>query len=151
MSDRYQTTLSEAGQLRRRQMLSELQLEMRKLHQRRRRRNHVAIAIGISAIIPAALILQKSGYVELPNPAVRSLTKLVPRDSVTPSSNDPVEQVIQRFGPEAVVRSKDYSTFKFEVVSDQEMLELLEAAGQPSALARIDGKLTVVSTRKPTS
>jgi hypothetical protein len=153
MTEANQAELSEAGQLRRRQILHETKAELNALHRRRRRRKRWSVAVAASGVILGGVWLSTLALSRVPRVVDRAKFEraLPARSGRNGTDTLPSPRAVISRVRDVVVHSRDFADLKVEIISDQELLELLEATGQPSALARIDGVLTVVSTLKPTS
>lgn len=135
------TGLSEAGEARRRAMLSELQEQLSSLRSARLRRQQIGLAVGglaLAGIIamvwwqgnrPGDLGPGPSPVAELPAPAPEVPASLA--SSAQPRSSF----VVSRAQPEFL---------EVELIDDVELLDLLHEVGQPSGLARINGQAVVI-------
>ena len=144
--------LSTAGELRRQQMLGELQREV-DLHQtsvrRRKLTNRLAAGVISAAAIGVFAWSTMTGRIDLENKSGN--------DTVIAVKNDPVDsQPKFRFASvesnradvnERYLVANFQPRIEFESISDQELLSLLEATGNPAVLGEIDGQLTVIPSK----
>ena len=147
MTDRHSYPLSAAGTRRRAAMLRTLQAEMKTRQRRRRTRRSAGLALGLLAVMSAGL------WWRMPRPGHRPDAISVQPQS--PQLSDPWSpaNILVQSRPQAVahylVSSKDVGALQAQPVTDEELLALLDAAGHPSDLARIGGKLTILPKPQP--
>ncbi len=128
--------LIDSEQNRRQSMLPELQRQLRRIHQRRRRLRVVVPMVCVLALLGLA------GWLNLPHVSRSQSTNVVDNraEEESPSSASDSHAI----APAGFVGRH----VTFEYIDDQELLVLLEEAGAPSFLARIDGELVVLPRRK---
>ena len=132
--------LSQAGKARRDSMRDELQTEFVRLHARRRRtRTALALSPAFALMIAAATWWAW------------------PVDSAVNPANQ-VAEVLQPTAPNALLSEPEIavaettnSHLEFELINDDQLLDLLAEAGHPSALAWFDGKPVVIPLVKKTT
>jgi len=138
--------LSQEGKARKEAMLDQLQEELVSVHHRRRRRTAIAKGIALAAVVAVAG-LAWSFLVSTAD----SENRIAERTAISSSASrmlvasvGNVEDIEDR----CVVVNSD-SSAEFELMADDELLEMLSAVGQPSVLGEIDGKVRVISDAAP--
>ena len=139
-------SLSQAGEVRKQAMLGQLQNELASVHNKRRQRKVVAKGVAVAALVATAS-LAWSFLAPAPVPENRIAgdtpnTSAAQRVSLVVVNN--VDDISDRY----VVANSD-SSAEFETMSDDELLAALLAAGRPSVLGKINGKVQVISDVAP--
>lgn len=133
--------LSIKGRARRNQMLVELRQEMSQFHRNRNTRRWIARSFVV--VFAAITVWQIQLWNLKHNDPVAAIETRQPADPVKTNpvvvSNQP--GVLDRF---LVTDSSLKGDLDFEIVSDDELLGLMDQAGKPSFLGRIDGELVVI-------
>ena len=130
MNDQHQQELSELGIARRDQMLSELKVTLRKNQRRKKIQRAVlasSLAVGLSAVMAWQLLT--------PDLNDQISVRSQPARAVTDESTD--VQLDMR----PVAKPK---VLEFGLVSNDEILDLLNEVGQPTALAKINNQWVAI-------
>ncbi len=128
--------LTPAGQARRESMRDRMHTEFVRLHQRRNR-NRKAVAWSAAA---TAVLISVGMFWLWPDRFTGSSSKEV---AVQP--NQPVEKSNAQV--ELVKPETETTGIEFELINDDQLLDMLAEVGQPSALAWIGGKQVLIPLR----
>ncbi len=124
------TELSSIGEDRRQEMLRHIQSEL--LRMRQRRRQLIAISAALVLIVIGSIASQlpwRQPQVAIDDEQTHASETITTADAGQNNTITPQKLV------------------SFEVIDDQQLLVMLEAAGHPSVLAQIDGKLVLLPLR----
>ena len=127
--------LSEAGQQRREQMLTELQGELKRRQVRRQHLNGFAAVAGamlVIAIVTWALLVG-TNYNDM----------VVDQTPPGSTSNNLADRHLN-----SAPRIAEYKKVVFETIDDEQMLQTLSELGCPAVLGRVGGELTIVRQTK---
>ena len=127
--------LSEHGSLRRIEMLTELQSELLRDRQSRKRK-HALLLLGAAIVLIASNIWLLNWRSDQRHHVVEHVT------SVSRHGADQMENQNSE-------RPFEFNHLSFEKISDDELLETLSNMGQPSVLGKIGGETKVVSQLGP--
>ena len=147
------TQLTPRGQDRREQIKAELSRRLPSI-----RRNHIVrtrLALATTVVLAVAIGIvgwqmlgtSRDLIAEQPNHAESN------RSGTNGGDQNPVNQPITQPERPSFVKNSNpssrpsHSKVKIELISDDELLKLLSAAGRPSVLGRIDGKLVVLPAK----
>lgn len=136
MTHKKNNVLSEDGEIRRKEMIAELKSSLVVYHQGKQRRNFV-LGVAASVLIVALGVWQFSGPKS-------------PMGITKKKDNHPATIDSTRDKNDSPSVSVPVPQLQFDKVSDEEILALLDEAGQSSVLAEIDNKWVAIPLR-PTS
>ncbi len=123
--------LSESGQQRRQQMLTELQGELKRRHLRHQRLN------GFAAVTGGMLVIAIVTWTLLVGTNINDM--VVDQTAPEPKSIDLVDRHLS-----SAPRIAEYKKVVFETIDDEQMLQTLSELGCPAVLGRVGGELTIV-------
>lgn len=154
MNNRHKIRLSQPGQLRRAQMLDDLQKEVTQNPKRRFRRR---LTIAVVPVVLLTFVLFRTISVGRNDVRVKNVVENSPgitvETTVVSASRFSPENVVvgNRDGviSRYVVHTEQSKPRELNLISDDELLELLDQMGKPSVLGRIDGKLSVFAATIP--
>ena len=137
--------LSEAGQMRRREILRLAQAEGR--HRRSRRRATIAAAVVVVMVLSVTTVQRRGEHVAPGQLAVKiespeKSTSAAPIDTSTVTFIESDAHIVQRLA----VAPQEPS---WQKLNDDELLTRLAEIGQPGALTIVDGKPTLVLVNPP--
>lgn len=142
-----QLKLSESGQKRRQEMLQDLQhhlgtqVSKRAVRRRIQKTAALSVLVALMGIGTWITLTQLNSENHLKTAEEKTVNETGTQFTyVSIESNR--EEVIDRY-----VVSKHPTQLALETIDDDELLELLNLTGNPSALGTIDGKLTLISTK----
>ena len=138
--------LSPSGVARKKAMLGQLQEELAGVHHRRQQRNSIAKGVALATVIGmvAVALLVLAPRTSPENRIAEGVADATGHSRAAIASTGNVEGINDKY----LVANSD-SSAEFETVSDDELLALMSAAGQPSVLAEIDGKVRVIPDSIP--
>lgn len=140
--------LSQQGKRRKEAMLEQLQQELACVHSKRRQRRAVAKGGALVAVLVIAGLAWS--IPRLPNEPERRLVSRPSNNTSPRQQTSLVESVGNVTGiVDRCLVGNIKDSVEFETVTDDELLELLAAAGKPSVLGKINGKLRVISKTLP--
>jgi hypothetical protein len=137
--------LSQEGEVRKQAMLGQLQDELVSTHHKRQQRNAIAKGVAFAAVLAIAGVAWSLALTTNSENRIANGTALAPVEPRSPFvSVGNIDGVNER-----CLVANSNSAAKLETVSNDELLTLLSAAGQPSVLGEIKGELRVIPVTSP--